>query len=640
MNLRHFGAALLLAAAAVCPARLDGAEAPAPQNPAAPAGSALAPAPVTGRLGIVLMTVDSLRTDHVGAWGPGKPTGTPAIDLLAATGIRFDRAYTASVSTTPSAASILTGLVPSAHGLRDDLGGHLLPGVKTIADRLRAAGWATSAVIGTDRLDSVRGLAAGFDRYDDDITGIKKRVTGLSKERRASEVADRALVAFDHLPGDRPFFLWLHFHDPHYDYDPAEPQKSAWIASPYDGEVAAVDASIGAVTRNLRDRLPGGRLLLIVAGTHGEGLGDRKEAGHGFYLNEATTRVPLVMALGKPIREVEKVVTGPVSLLDVAPTVLEFAGLPAVEGLAGVSQAALLSAGAGAVAPGGGKEKRPAPRRIYVEAAAPEAAYGWSPLFSVTEGTRRVVQGERLETFDLLADPTAAAPLPAAPRWSKDLVAYGRGLFGTLEPPEARRRAIDAASAALNPPWAESPFCASRDDRPDPRDPLRLELQEPLFYTRMDWEIKMLGRAMKRGYEILEKDPANPTALEAIIFLAIRNRWSDQQILEPLEVLTCQYPYRSRGYHWLGHYYSNKKEWEQAVKAFAVMALADPDDEEADYDLACTYAAMGRKDEAFEHLTRSIAKGSDNFDLIRGDGRLRNLRDDPRFAILVPQNPK
>ncbi|HUD70590.1 MAG TPA: sulfatase, partial [Dongiaceae bacterium] len=286
---RFAGLALVIASA------VGGGGLPAADTP----GPVSAPAAANGRQGIVLFTIDSLRTDHVGCYTPGNAGATPAIDLLAVTGVRFERAYTASVSTTPSAASILTGVLPSTHGLRDDLSGRLRSGIPTVADRLRAAGWSTAAVVGSDRVDSVRGLASGFDLYDDTIKGIRKPIAGLSKERRAAEVADRGLQVFEGLAKEKPFFLWLHFHDPDYDYDPVEPQKSAYPASPYDGEVAATDAAVGSVVRSLRDRLPGARLLFIVAATHGEGLGDRKETGHGFYLNEGTTHVPLIMALGR-----------------------------------------------------------------------------------------------------------------------------------------------------------------------------------------------------------------------------------------------------------------------------------------------------------------------------------------------------
>ena len=640
MSVRWIAAAtLVLAAGAGAAVR---AVEPKPA-PVAAAPFTPAPPPSGGRQGIVLITVDSLRADRVGAYAPGKPTTTPALDLLAATGVRFERAYAASVSTAPSAASILTGLLPAQHGLRDDLGGHLAPGVRTIADRLRAAGWATTAVVGTDRFDSTRGLGAGFDRYDDEIKGLRKIAAKmpamLSMERRAAEVVDRVLVAFEAMPAEKPFFLWAAFHDPHYDYDPPEPQKSAFPDAPYDGEVAAVDAAIGSLTRTLRDRIPGGRLLFVVAGTHGEGLGDRREVGHGFYLNESTIRVPLVMVSGKPRGHGGNVIDTPVSLLDLAPTILEVAGLPPAEGLAGVSHAALLAAAAGA-APAEASEsrraKRTAPRRIYVEAAAPATAYGWSPLFSVTEGARRVVQGERLESFDLGSDPAAATPLPSAPRWTKDLVAHGRAQFGSLDPPEERRREIDAAIVALGAPWEGSLLCGSRDTHPDPRDPVPLEVQEPLFYARLEMAWNIAGRAWRRGTEVLAKDPANPTALETVIFLALRNNWGEQALLDPLEIMTCQYPYRPGGYHYLGHFYTKQRNWEQALKAFRLMELTDPGDEEAHYDLACTYAAMGRKDEAFGHLEKSIALGSDDFARMRRDHRLAPLRDDPRYESLVP----
>jgi len=595
--------------------------------------------PAPNRRGIVLMTVDSLRADRLGCYSGGASL-TPAMDLLARSGIRFARAYTASVSTAPSVASLMTGLEPAGHGLRSDRGGRLNAAVTTLAENLRAAGWATAAVIGTEHLESARGLARGFDRYDEDIAGLRKLVAGRSKERRASEVAERGLAALDALPGDQPFFLWLHFYDPHYDYDPPEAQKKERPDAPYDGEVASVDDAIGSLVRNIRGRVPGGRLTFVLAGTSGEGLGDHGEVGHGFYLHETTARVPLMIVPEVALAPAGGTDLAPASLLDVAPTLLAIAGVRPTTPLDGrVLEAVATAHWENEDAVGRRRRDRPGkgPRRIYMEAAAPCLTYGWSPLVAMIEGDRKVVltPGGRVEAFDLAADPSGSRPLAKPPRWAADLAREAAGRLGSLDQPEERRQAVAAAAAATEFPWGNSPFCAEKITFPDPRDPDRVALSAILFPAWVDSEQGISGRAGKAGLQVIEKDPANLTALDLIVILGLKNRWGDM-LLDPLEIMTCNYPYRSEGYHYMGHYFTQKRDMPRALEMFRIMAIADPENEEAEYDLACTLGALDRKDEAFEHLRRAIGLGAHDFDFMRRDARLVPLRGDPRFVEMIP----
>jgi arylsulfatase A-like enzyme len=636
---RRAGRAVLLAALVSLVAARAGGAAPVSQAGDLPP-STPPPASETQpvRRGIVLMTVDSLRVDRLGCYA-GADRHSPGMDSVARAGVRFDRAYTAAVTSAASVASLMTGLDPPGHGLRGTYNDHLDAGVPTLAERLRAAGWATAAVIGTERLDSKRGLGRGFDRYDEDIAGIRKRLGVMSKERRASEVAERGLVALEALPKDRPFFLWLHFHDPEYDYDAPDPQKQAHPDSPYDAEVAAVDSAVDTLVKTLREKVPRGRLTLVLAGTYGEGLGDHQEVGHGFYLNETTVRVPLLVAPEGPASAAGRTEPSPVALVDLAPTLLAIAGAPALERTDGrVLDAIAQPPAPGAAAKKGRGGRDSAPRRIYFEAAAPYLEYGWSPLAGIIEGDRKVVAapGGRVEAFDLAADASGSSPLPKAPRWAADLGREAVKRLGSLDPPEERRREVAVATEGYAFPWGNSPFCAEKIDFPDPRDPDRVALAAKLYPARFDFDLGYTGNSGDVALKVQDQDPANPAVLEMIAAFGLRAHWGDL-LLEPLETLTCGFPYRIQGYHYLGHYYSSeKRDMPKALAAFRLMAAADPLEEEAEYDIACTYAAMGQKDEAFEHLRRSIELGAHEWTFMRRDPRLNPLRTDPRLDELVP----
>jgi tetratricopeptide (TPR) repeat protein len=145
----------------------------------------------------------------------------------------------------------------------------------------------------------------------------------------------------------------------------------------------------------------------------------------------------------------------------------------------------------------------------------------------------------------------------------------------------------------------------------------------------------MFGRAGKTGLQVVDKDPANLSILELIVVLGLRNRWGDM-LLDPLEIMTCNYPYRTAGYHYLGHYLTQQRDMPRALDVFRIMAIADPESGEAEYDLACTLGALDRKDEAFAHLRRAIDLGAHDFEHMRRDARLVPLRGDPRFTGMIP----
>ncbi len=338
---------------------------------------------VLGRVNVALVTIDTLRADRVG------PALTPAIESLARQGIRFTNARSTAPLTLPAHASIMTGLLPSGHGVRVNGVQRLREGTPTLGGLLRSAGYRTGAFVAAYVLDSRFGLDQGFDTYDDEIPKGEAATGSPEADRRGDVVVARAIAWLRSLPEDgRPFFLWMHLYDPHAPYAP----PAEWLAradgKAYDGEVAFADAQLGALLDALRATGRRKRTLVVVVGDHGESLGEHGEATHGMLLYEAALRVPLVLAAaGVPAATRED----PASLVDVLPTVAGLLGLGVPGRLDGHD---LLSAG-GATAS----------REVYAETQYPEAA-GCSPLHALVDRRWKYIGGPaRPELYDLARDP-------------------------------------------------------------------------------------------------------------------------------------------------------------------------------------------------------------------------------------------
>lgn len=349
------------------------------------AAPAVAPK-VAERPSVVLITLDTTRADHLGCYGAAFAS-TPNLNALAKAGVRFNLALSPAPLTFPSHVSLMTGLVPRRHGVRDNAGFRLGGRAQVLAERLKAAGYATTAFVSAAVLDGKLGLARGFDRYDDTVR-IGDREAFDYQERAAGQTTLRAIEALSSLKP--PFFLWVHYYDPHLPYVPPEPFRSRFKDRPYDGEIAYMDAEVGKLLAAVRKRV--GAPLVIVAGDHGESLGEHGEDAHGVFVYQATQRVPLILA--GPGVPAGKAIGRNVGLVDVAPTLLDLLGLPPLAGVDGRSLARLFRSAAD-----------PTPD-YEMESMFPAYAYGWSPLRALVSGARKVVDAPRVELYDLPSDPS------------------------------------------------------------------------------------------------------------------------------------------------------------------------------------------------------------------------------------------
>lgn len=250
---------------------------------AAGAGCGRTP-PAAVRIPVVVVSVDTLRADHLPVYGY-RGVQTPALDALGRDSIVFTNAYSNVPLTLPSHAALLTGLLPFENGVRDNIGFRLAPARRTLATLLQSASYATGAAVSSYVLRADRGLAAGFDYYDDSMPNNPTR------ERAGMESA-AALAKWGGAVRDRPLFLFLHIYEPHAPYTPPEPFASRYASAPYDGEIAAADAAVGSFVDFLKRAGLYDRAILVFLSDHGEGLGDHGEEEHGVFLYREALRVP------------------------------------------------------------------------------------------------------------------------------------------------------------------------------------------------------------------------------------------------------------------------------------------------------------------------------------------------------------
>ncbi|MBP7147141.1 MAG: sulfatase-like hydrolase/transferase [Acidobacteria bacterium] len=380
---------------------------------------------------VVLVTIDTLRADRVGCYGRAN-AGTPTLDRLAAEGTRFAAAEATAPLTLPAHSSIMTGRTIAAHGVLNNGTFALADELTTIAERFQAAGYATGAFVSSKVLAQALGLTQGFDRYDDQIVSNEHPGGGPQlhfADRQGRETVDRAIAWLLSQPG-KPAFLWIHLWEPHAPYQPPEPYRSQFPHDRYQGEIATADAALGRLLDGIGS-LEGPRNVLTVAmSDHGEGLGEHGEATHGVYLYQPMIHVPLIVH-GPAWGVREGVVREPVSHVDIAPTLLALAALPALEYTDGVSLADVLKDGADV----------PEREGVMAESHLPQIEFGWSGLRAIVKGDTKIIDAPRPELYDLADDPGE----------SRDLAAQRAGeLAAARADMDGMQRRASAAAAAIS----------------------------------------------------------------------------------------------------------------------------------------------------------------------------------------------
>ena len=505
---------------------------------------------------ILLVTLDTTRADAIGPDAVG--VETPSFNALAARGRRFRQAYATVPETLPSHSSMMTGLYPGGHGVHENAR-YLGANVPVAAERLRQAGYRTSAFVSSFVLSRRFGLARGFDLYDDAL--------GAANERAARDTTEAALADLRRT-SDTPRFVWVHYYDPHYPYAPPEPYRGRYARTPYLGEVAAMDEQLGRLVQAFARQAKGPAAIAIVA-DHGEGLGDHGEAQHGDLLYQSTMHVPLVL-VGPGVNA--GVTDTPVSTRRIFHTLMDWAGVDAAHSL-----------------------RHPDADVVLGEAMKPLLEYGWQPqVMAVADHTKAIVAG-RLEAYDLAADPGelrnlgSGAVLTAGLR--KALDDYPVPSPDATRPPdsldaEALRRLASLGYIGSS----AAPVVRKGAPRPAEMMPLlvKLERASGLFAAGQ------FAESIPQFERVLAADPYN---LDAALRLATAHSslGHEQKALAFFQRAAGIAPNSQDVRTYLALHYARTQEWERALPLLERVVTESPDRATAVEALASLRARQGQQ---------------------------------------------
>lgn len=353
---------------------------------------------------VLLVTFDTTRADRIGSYGNDRIL-TPALDGLADQGIRFTNAVSVAPITAPSHSTILTGLYPTGHGVRDNGLFVLSEQNRTLAEILSDHGYATAAAVGAFPVISRFGFDQGFDFFDDHLTGMYEDYLGerapkkemFFDERRAAQVNEAVIPWLEALE-DAPFFLWLHYFDPHQPFEPPPPYDQLYADDLYDGEIAYADSRLGHMLDQLKRLGKLERTLIVMTADHGEGLGEHNEVTHAVLAYDSTLHVPLIIRPPGLEPDDVRVIEDRVGTVDIVPTILDLLDIEIPAEIHGQALTALWTT----------DKADPAPAytpQYYAENLSPRLTHGWGELRVLYEGGRKYIHGPRPELYDLEKDP-------------------------------------------------------------------------------------------------------------------------------------------------------------------------------------------------------------------------------------------
>lgn len=545
---------------------------------------------------VVLVTLDTTRADHLGCYGDAAAS-TPVLDAIAREGALFSQAQTPVPITLPSHASMFTGLHPPAHGVRYNAMFRLPEGTATVARILHEAGFATGGFPSGYPVIGDTGLAQGFSTYDDAFATTPARGGG-DVERRAEDVTSAAIEWLSRVKSGR-FFLWVHYYDPHFPYEPPFPYSSQFHDRPYDGEIAYVDHELGRLVQYLKSEKLWDGAVVVVAGDHGEGLWDHGEKGHGYLAYQSTLRVPLIVKPPGGARA--RFVKEPVSLVDVASTLLDFAGATVPTSFEGIS---LLPAVTGV---------EPPRRGLYFETFEASITYGWATIEGVRRGPFKLIRATAPELYDLETDPqekddVASRESGVAADLVGDLDSAIEGFKHSAPIGGAAVPEVDPTRLAKLASLGYVGGAVSRGaGGPNPRDLIYLD--SDITTARQLMRAKEYKAARETWARVLAADPGNLLALlEAS--KAASALHLDDEAMKYAKDLVARHPDFAPGITTLGEIHASRREFDRAVDVFRSGLVRDPHDDGLRYKLALALVGAGRTDEASRVVEEALQGGA------------------------------
>jgi len=551
---------------------------------------------------VILITIDTVRADHLGCYGY-KLIETPNLDSLAASGVRFRNAFTPVPITLPAHSVILTGTYPMRTGMHDFSGNRLNRTQPTLATVLGQNGYSTAAVMGSAVLDSRFGLNRGFDFYYDhfDFSRLDERNIDAMM-RPGNEVVDQAL---GWLEGNhkKHFLLWIHLYDAHHPYHPPSPYRERYRAHLYDGGIAFVDAQVGRLVQYLKAHGLYEKSLIVVAGDHGEGLGEHGEKTHGFFIYDTTLHVPMIFKLPDGAAEDKLVVEEAANLADLLPTILDLVGVAQPRDLQGRSLVAAMRG-----KPIGVRDAD------YAETYLPRIHFNWSELRGVRYRQYHFIDAPRPELYDVSSDPHELKNLYAAQRAISNEMRKRLGQLIRQYTPAAAVKTAEATG--LDPALMErlkslgyvavsggGDEVLSDRRLADPKD--RIGVYELVSDALAE---SQRGRYAESIAKLIEAGKMEKNSLPIHYLLALnyyRQKNFPSAVTEFQLTLKLSPDYALANYY-LGLSYAQTQAWDQAVASFRRTLDLDSTNYSAAYNLGAVFLKQGNVEDAEAALRQAI----------------------------------
>jgi choline-sulfatase len=550
--------------------------------------------PSPRRLNVLLVTVDTLRADRLGCYGYSK-IETPNLDQIAKQGVLFENASAPAPLTAPSHASMMTGVYPTVHKVRNTGGFVLSPLQPTLAKILQDQGWDTAAFIGSSVLKKRFGLNLGFATYDDVMPAAAGGSAEAEPERRAGEVVDRATKWLGTQSG-KPFFLWVHVYDPHIPYDAPEPFRTKYRDNPYDGEIAYTDQQLGRLFDAVARKSPADHTLIAVLSDHGESFSEHGEYTHGVFLYDSTLRIAFLMSGGSIPAGVR--VKQQARTIDLLPTLLELAGGTAPAGEQGTTLVPSF------------KGREVSTQYSYAETLFPKLNMGWAEMRSIRTNRWKYIRAPKPELYDLVQDPGETTNVIAGhPADVKELEAALSHVSANTEkvaPAAMDPRTLRQLKSLGYLSGSSTEGAELSGQGTDPKD--RLEVLRLLHLATHSGA--SLPERLNLLRQAIAKDPAN-----ASLYNSLGNLYAEAgRQADAMKLYDDALRKGVRAawiYSRLGNLYLRQGKKAEAIALLETATQLNPSDYESLENLAVAYRQAGRTDDSERTLNAILKSGEE-----------------------------
>jgi len=551
---------------------------------------------------VILITIDTLRADHLGCYGYGRAQ-TPNIDDWANQGVLFRNATTTTPLTLPAHSSIMTGAYPISHGVRDNVGFYLDDKWMTLAETMKNNGFQTGGFISAFVLDRRWGIAQGFQEYFDHFELSKYKAVSLDAvQRRGDETLDHALKWIDKVK-DQRFFSWIHFYDPHTPYDPPDPYRKPWaneMYGLYDGEIAYTDHLIGELKAYLKAHNLDSTTAIVLMADHGESLGEHDETGHGFFIYDATTHIPMIVVVpGRKHLDIRDQVRS----IDVYPTICSLVQVQPPKTVEGKSLLPLIRG-----------DSLPAPLTAYSESYYPRFHYGWNELKSLRTVEYKFIDAPRKELYRVSQDTDESDNLyqkeaRRADPFNNELVQLAKASTHVQGPQPVDDDAREKLQALGYIGTFSTPVIGESGTLADPKD--KIGLYNLIKVAQWKSAEEKTDDALADITQVLQQDPG---ILEAHLVLG-------NILMKKSEFAKARETYQNAlGFNeaftpaifGLAFAYEREKNWEAARAGFERLLKVDPRDVKAYFHLGEIASAENQQDKALPYFQKAVEMDPDH----------------------------